>query len=78
MSQSNSAKYARVSLRWDDITLGEQILASDDGQLDLERWKRIDLRLCPEWVGHSLTIYEQTLFLVTFEKVDATGRKLTR
>ena len=76
--QSDIAKHARVSLRWDDITLGESTMTADDGRLDLDRWNRIDLRLYPEWVGHTLTIYEQTLFLLTFEKIDAKGRRLTR
>lgn len=68
----------RVSLRWDDIVLASQDVASEDDRLSLDRWKRIDIRLDPRWIRQSLTIYESTLFVLTFEKLDAAGRRLTR
>lgn len=76
MSQSDTA--AKVELRWDDIIIGEQILPREDDKLSLDRWKRIDIRLDPRFIHHTLTIYESTLLLLKFEKVDAAGRRLTR
>lgn len=76
--KSDSAKGVRVSLRWDDITLSSQDVAVGHDQLNLDRWNRIDIRLDPRWIHQSLTIYESTLLIVTFEKLDAAGRRLTR
>lgn len=74
----SDSRHVRLSLRWDDIILSDQVVTGDNDLLDLARWKRVDIRLDPRWVHQTLTIYESTLFVLTFEKADAAGRRVTR
>ena len=74
MSQSSS-RYVKLSLWWDAVLIGQQIIETE--LADISKWRTVTVRLDPELWDGPVPLHESTYLRLGFELVDSKGRRLT-